>query len=90
MDWQVVFRLRSWYNYIQELGHFSAKKTPTSDPQTIQKRKSIMDSQTLPVFSDYQSMRRTNPNAYWSTKVQTEMVDAYKFHGPSFFDRTKR
>lgn len=49
-----------------------------------------MDNQTLPVFSDYQSMRRTNPNAYWSTKVQTEMVDAYKFHGPSFFDRTKR
>ena len=45
-----------------------------------------MDNQTLPVFSDYQSMRRTNPNAYWSTKTQTEMSRAYKLNGPSFFD----
>ena len=45
-----------------------------------------MDNQTLPVFSEYQSLRRTNPNAYWSTKTQTEMTRAYKLHGPSIFD----
>ena len=45
-----------------------------------------MDNQTLPMFSEYQSLRRSNPNAYWSTKTQQEMNRAYEAHGPSFFD----
>lgn len=51
-----------------------------------------MAPQKYPLFSDYQALRRTNPNAYWSTKTQTEMGHAYKLHGPSFFDlgRAKR
>jgi len=51
-----------------------------------------MAPENYPLFSDYQALRRTNPNAYWSTKTQTEMSRAYKLHGPSFFDlgRAKR
>jgi hypothetical protein len=45
-----------------------------------------METQTLPMFSEYQSLKRTNPNAYWSTLTQTEMVQAFKQHGPAFFD----
>jgi len=48
-----------------------------------------MDNQTLPVFSDYQALRWSNPNAYWSTKTQQEMTHAYKLHGSSFFDLRK-
>lgn len=48
-----------------------------------------MDNQNLPMFSEYQSLRRTNPNAYWSTRIQTEMAQAYKQHGPAFFDIRK-
>lgn len=45
-----------------------------------------MTPKTYPLFSEYQSLRRTNPNAYWSTRTQTEMAQAYKLHGPAFFD----
>ena len=45
-----------------------------------------MAPQIYPLFSDYQALRRTNPNSYWSTKTQTEMTRAYKLHGMSFFD----
>lgn len=45
-----------------------------------------MTSQNYPLFSEYQALRRTNPNAYWSTKTQQEMTRAYEAHGPSFFD----
>ena len=51
-----------------------------------------MDNQTLPMFSEYQSLKRTNSNAYWSSRTQQEMAKAYQKHGLSFFDlhETKR
>ena len=48
-----------------------------------------MDNQTLPMFSEYQRLRLINPNAYWSTKTQTEMTRAYQQHGMPFFDLRK-
>lgn len=48
-----------------------------------------MTSQNLPVFSDYQRLKRTNPNAYWSSRTQQEMAQAYQQHGMSFFDSHK-
>ena len=48
-----------------------------------------MDNHTLPLFSEYQRLRLINPNAYWSTKTQSEMTCAYQQHGLSFFDLHK-
>ena len=48
-----------------------------------------MDSNSVPLFSDFLSMKRQNPNKYWQPATHAQMAKAYQHHGVAYFDLHK-
>jgi hypothetical protein len=48
-----------------------------------------MDSNTIPLFSDFLFMKRQNPSRYWLPVTAAQMAKAYIHHGPAYFDLHK-
>ena len=48
-----------------------------------------MAPKPIPHFSDFLSMRRSNPNQYWLPVTAVQMANAYQHHGPAYFDLHK-
>ena len=48
-----------------------------------------MAPKPIPLFSDFLSMKRQNPNQYWLPVTAAQMAKAYIHHGPAFFDLHK-
>tara|TARA_B110000967_G_C18472587_1_gene358100 strand:- start:213 stop:371 length:159 start_codon:yes stop_codon:yes gene_type:complete len=45
-----------------------------------------MDSKTVPLFSDFLAIKRSNPSNYWTAKTHEQMTKAYQHHGAAFFN----
>ena len=43
----------------------------------------------IPLFSDFLSMKRHNPNQYWLPATHAQMARSYQHHGPAYFDLHK-
>jgi len=48
-----------------------------------------MAPKPIPLFSDFLSMKRQNPNQYWHPVTAAQMQAAYLHHGHAYFDLHK-
>ena len=48
-----------------------------------------MDSNSVPLFSDFLAMKRQNPNKFWQPTTHAQMAKAYQHHGVAYFDLHK-
>jgi len=48
-----------------------------------------MTPNPIPLFSDFLSMKKQNPNQYWLPVTAAQMAKAYIHHGPAYFDLHK-
>ena len=48
-----------------------------------------MAPEPIPLFSDFLSMKKKNPNQYWLPVTAAQMAKAYLHHGHAYFDLHK-
>ena len=58
-------------------------------PTSQQKGHHQMAPNPIPLFSDFLSMKKQNPNQYWLPVTAAQMAKAYIHHGPAYFDLHK-
>ena len=78
-----------WYTYKQENRLTRVTFTAPSNLPNDKRKDGTMDATTPPLFSDFLSMKKQNPNQYWLPVTAAQMAKAYIHHGPAYFDLHK-
>ena len=62
---------------------------PLQSPHMTMKGHHQMAPEPIPLFSDFLSMKKKNPNQYWLPVTAAQMAKAYLHHGHAYFDLHK-